>query len=298
MTVAPATALAHAPSPSAAPAAPAAEPPPPYDLLAPVYQLLTGDYGYDRWVGVLEGLARDHGLTGSRALDVACGDGNAILPLLELGYDVTGCDLAPAMVERADARAGGRARLLVADMRALPLLGRFDLVTCLGDVFNHLDASADLRAALGGMRQNLRPGGMVVFDVNLLAAYRDVPDVVIDGGEHMVTWSGRGALIDEPGGAGTVIIDVFQRDGDVWRRSRCRQPHRHHPLDVVRAAVAAAGLEVVAIRGQRPGAQLDAEADESVHPKAVVLARRPERMTTDRSALARFRRARRGRGEA
>src|SRR4051812_45475860 len=215
MTVAPATAPALL---RPLPSGPAADPAPPYDLLAPVYQLLTGDYGYDRWVGVLEALAREHGLHGSHALDVACGDGNAILPLLELGYEVCGCDLAPAMVDRAALRAAGRARVLVADMRALPLLGRFDLVTCLGDVLNHLDTPAELRESLTGMRRNLRPGGMVVFDVNLLAAYRDVPDVVIDGGEHMVTWSGRSALIDRPGGAGTVIIDVFQRDGDVWRR--------------------------------------------------------------------------------
>jgi SAM-dependent methyltransferase len=272
------TAAALAPDPGHRdrPAALPAEEAPPYDVLAPVYQLLTGDYGYDRWVALLERLARDHGLTGTRALDVACGDGNSFLPLLERGYDVTGCDLSPAMVERAVARSGGRARLLVADMRALPVLGRFDLITCLGDVLNHLADAREMRAALVGMRRNLRAGGVLVFDVNLLAAYRAVPDMVVDGGDRMVTWSGRAAVIDEPGGAGTVVIDVFERDGDVWRRERCRQPHRHHPLDVVRATVEAVGLEVVGIHGQRPGAVLDPHAEEDVHPKAIVVARRPQ----------------------
>ena len=71
------------------------------------------------------------------------------------------------------------------------------------------------------------------------------------------------------------MIDVFERDGPLWRRSTCRQPHRHHPLPDVLTAVAAAGLEVLAVHGHVPGVGLQPRADESLHPKAVVLARRP-----------------------
>src|SRR3954463_8197202 len=76
----------------------------PYDVLAPVYDLLTGDYAYAHWVAELVALARRHGFAGDRALHVACGNGNATVPLLELGHHVTGCDLSPAMVEAARAR--------------------------------------------------------------------------------------------------------------------------------------------------------------------------------------------------
>ncbi len=112
--------------------------PAPYDVLAPVYDLLTGDYAYGPWVRDLVALARRHGLTGDRALDVACGNGNATLPLLDMGFDVTACDLSPAMVDAARRRTGARARVLEADMLRMPLLGRFDLATCFGDVPNHL----------------------------------------------------------------------------------------------------------------------------------------------------------------
>src|SRR4051812_30675812 len=93
-----------------------------YDALAPVYDLLTGSYAYDRWLSALEDLARAHGLRGRRALDVACGTGKSFLPLLERGYEVTACDVSAGMVALAAAKARGRAALHLADMRALPVL--------------------------------------------------------------------------------------------------------------------------------------------------------------------------------
>ena len=247
-----------------------------YDVLAPVYDLITGDYTYAAWVRELVALAGAHGLAGRRTLDAACGDGNATVPLLELGHDVSGCDLSAAMVAAARARTGGRARIVQADLLTMPLLGRFDLVTCFGDVPNHLGSLEEVRTALTGLRRNLRHGGMLLFDVNLLAAYRDVPDVTVRDDDRIVTWWGSRAQIREPGGSGEVVIDVFQRGDDrLWHRSTCRQPHRHHPLPGVLDAVSAAGLEILEVRGHVPGAGLQPEADESLHPKAVVLARRP-----------------------
>jgi SAM-dependent methyltransferase len=268
--------LALSPVGHAAPAVSTAPAPArPYDVLAPVYELLTGDYAYDDWVRSLVELALGHGLEGGRALDAACGNGNATLPLLDLGYDVSGCDISPAMVAAARARTGGRARIVEADLCRMPLLGRFDLATCFGDVPNHLASLEQVRLALRGLRRNLRRGGMLLFDVNLLAAYRDVPDVVVRDDTRTVTWWGGRAEIREPGGAGEMFVEVCERVGGRWKRDVCRQPHRHHPLPHVLAAAADAGLEVLAVRGYLPGEGFSSFADEDVHTKAAVLARRP-----------------------
>ena len=53
-------------------------------------------------------------LRGRRLLDVACGTGRSFLPMLERGYDVTACDISPAMAARAREKSGGAARVLVA----------------------------------------------------------------------------------------------------------------------------------------------------------------------------------------
>jgi SAM-dependent methyltransferase len=245
-----------------------------YDAVAPGYDLLTAGYAYDRWIDALENLARKNGLRGARLLDVACGTGKSFLPFLERGYDVTACDVSPGMVRIADAKAGGRARCEVADMCALPVLGAFDLVTCLGDALNHLTAPGDVAAALAGIAANLAPGGLAVLDLNTLAAYREVPDAVAEDEHRLVVWNGGAAAIAEPGGSAVLAIDVFERVGELWSRSTARQPHRHHPVDEVVALLPAAGLECAAIRGQATGAVLEPYAGEAAHPKAIVLARR------------------------
>jgi len=249
-----------------------------YGVLAPAYDLLTAGYAYGPWLDALERLARRHGLTGRRVLDVGCGTGKSFLPLLERGFEVTACDISPEMVAVARQKAAGRAEVHVADMRRLPVLGEFHLITCLDDAVNHLLGRDEVADAFEGLRENLAPGGLLVFDVNTLAAYREVPDVVVEDEDRLVRWRGGPARIDAPGGEAEVVIDVFTHEADgLWRRSLSRQRHRHHPVEEIRELAEEAGLEVAAIVGQRPGAVLEDALDEHVHRKAVFIARREGR---------------------
>jgi SAM-dependent methyltransferase len=246
-----------------------------YAALAPAYDLLTAEYAYGPWLTAIERVAREHGLAGHRLLDVGCGTGKSFLPLLERGFQVTACDISPDMVELAQRKAGGRADVHVADMRRLPVFGEFDLITCIDDAINHLLSADEVADAFASMRENLALGGLLVFDVNTLAAYRHVPDVVVEDEDRLLRWRGGLAELSAPGGEAEVVIDVFAHQGDgLWRRSLSRQRHRHHPIEELCELVEEAGLEVAAVFGQRPGAVLDAELDEELHRKAVFIARR------------------------
>ena len=203
-----------------------------YAVLAPAYDLLTAEYAYGPWLDAIERVAREHGLRGRRVLDVGCGTGKSFLPLLDRGFDVTACDISPEMVELAQRKAGARADVHVADMRRLPVFGEFDLITCIDDAINHLLGPDEVADALACMRENLAPGGLLVFDVNTLAAYREVPDVVVEDDDLLLRWRGELAELADPGGEAEVVIDVFAHQGDgLWRRSVSRQRHRHHPID-------------------------------------------------------------------
>src|SRR3954469_2661948 len=248
-----------------------------YDTLAPAYDLLTAGYAHDRWLSVLEAVAREHGLSGPRLLDVACGTGKSFLPMLERGYAVTACDISPEMAARAAAKAAGRADVHVADMRALPRFGRFDLITCLDDALNHLLEPEEVVAALAGMRENLDDDGVLVFDVNTEAAYRSVGDAVVESDDQLIVWRASRASLDAPGDEAEVLIELFTRHaGELWHRSTSRQRHRHYPLCELGELIPAAGLVVRASYGQWPGAVLDAPPDEGRHPKAVFVTARKE----------------------
>ena len=75
----------------------------------------------------LEGLA-----PGSVVADIPCGTGRLAEVALEMGYEVCGIDISPAMLEMARnrlARFGARFTARVADIRALPATGQsFDAV--------------------------------------------------------------------------------------------------------------------------------------------------------------------------
>jgi len=73
--------------------------------------------------------------TGCQLLDVACGSGQLALWAARDGINVTGVDIAPNLVRRAQARAkaeGLKARFMEGDAEALPFEdGSFDVVTSL-----------------------------------------------------------------------------------------------------------------------------------------------------------------------
>jgi SAM-dependent methyltransferase len=259
-------------------------------VLAPAYDLLTAGYAYGPWLRAIDRLAREHGLRGRRALDVACGTGKSLEALLDLGYAALGCDGSPGMAAVARGKLGGRAQVRVADMCELPVYGSFDLVTCLDDALNHLPTTAHVERALRAMAANLAPGGLLAFDVNTLSAYREVGDRIVEDGERIVLWHGGPARLREPGGRAEVAMDVLSLRGDgLWGRASASWGHWHYPLAAIPAIARAAGLEVVAVRGQHAGGRLEPGADEERHSKAVFLARDPgtERRTDALAAVER-----------
>jgi SAM-dependent methyltransferase len=250
-----------------------------YDAIAPVYDGLTAHHDHDRWLTLLLELADAHGLAGNRALDVACGTGKSFMPLVRRGFDVTACDLSPAMAARARRRARGHGvRVRVADMRRLPVLCEgADLVTCLDDAVNYLLDANELRAALTGMRRNLRPGGLLVFDVNTLSTYRTVfceglswtggPDTYVSVGETRAVRAGGlfattlQAWRDAPG-TGTLL-------------AQSRHVQRHRGARELERALLDVGLEPLALYGSAADGSPRSPPDEELHTKTVVVARRP-----------------------
>jgi len=246
-----------------------------YDGFAPFYDAFTAGHRYAEWTRDLEALAREAGLRGRRLLDVACGSGKSFLPFLERGYAVTACDISPAMADLAAAKAEGRARVEVHDMRRLPALGAFDLVLCLDDAVNYLLDPAELAAALSGMRRNLAPGGVVVFDANCLSTYRSAfaELSVVPSDDLVIVWRGEASAQLEPGGRAAATTQVLRRSSSGrWAETEQRHLQRHHPDRVVREAAAAAGLRLLCVRGMRSDGSFHAAVDELRCSKAVYVA--------------------------
>ncbi len=99
-------------------------------------------------------------IKGARVLDVGCGGGLLCEALHGLGGQVTGIDLAPAMLETARLHAAERGiaidyQLLQADSLAAAVPGSFDVITCM-EMVEHVPDPAGVLCAIGTL---LRPGG-------------------------------------------------------------------------------------------------------------------------------------------
>src|SRR3954469_10749823 len=117
-----------------------------FHAFAPHYDAFTADHDYERWTADLVALARRHGLRGTRSLDVACGTGKSSIALARAGFAVVACDNSAAMLDVARRKAGSGISWRLCDARELPRLGRFDLITILGDVVNYLLGPDELTA--------------------------------------------------------------------------------------------------------------------------------------------------------
>ena len=247
-----------------------------YHALAPFYDRFTAHHDYELWTGGLLGLARAHGLSGRRVLDAGCGTGKSFIPLLKRGFEVTACDGSPAMLDIAASKVGGRVALHRRDLRDLDPIGEFDLITCLDDVANYLTEPEDLTAALSGLARNLRPGGLLVFDANTLATYRDFfsANVVVEEEGLVMVWRGLADDHFGPGGLARAVLDIFSESRGCWSRTTSEHAQRHHPRETIDCCVESAGLRCVAVYGQDPAVNFEIQVDELRHSKAIYLVTR------------------------
>lgn len=151
-----------------------------YDQLAVYYDLVHQDVADD--LLLLLGLAEQRG---DPILELGCGTGRTLLPLVRAGYQVVGLDNSAAMLKVCQRRLAedmpaasgtGEATLYQGDMISFDLPQRFPLITVPFHTWMHLTQEEDQLAALGCINAHLAPGGWLFIDL-------PAPDT-ITGAEH------------------------------------------------------------------------------------------------------------------
>jgi SAM-dependent methyltransferase len=119
-----------------------------------------------------ETLCRRHFPAGAEVLDIGCGTGRTTIPLSQMGYRVTGIDLSPAMIRRAqDLSAGLGVRYAVMDAADLRFPdGTFDAALFSYNGIELLPGREGKQRALREVHRVLRPGGVFIFTTHSIFA--------------------------------------------------------------------------------------------------------------------------------
>jgi SAM-dependent methyltransferase len=244
--------------------------------MAPVYDSFTYRNDYETWFGMLLPALEKHGLKVGRLLDVACGSGKGFSPMLRRGWSIHGCDVSAAMLERAKEKTAGEVRLDVADMRELPVFGQFDLVWALNDPVNYVLSVEELDQALTGMRRNLGPGGLLLFDANTTEAYRGffAEETIVERDGWRLIWRGRSSPDAAPG---TIMEASFEaeplQDGTGAPIAPELHRERHFSEAELLAALERSGLECLDVFGYTDEEGLRQPLSEAEDYKAIYIAR-------------------------
>jgi len=109
--------------------------------------------------------------TGDPILELGCGTGRVLAPLLEAGHTVTGVDISPGLLGVAkekirNTQHATRSTFHQADLRTFDLPTKeFAFAFCTSNTLMHLTTQADQRMVLRNAHRHLRPGGFLLIDL-------------------------------------------------------------------------------------------------------------------------------------
>lgn len=199
-----------------------------YHALAQSYDRLTNDVDYEATVDFYFEILRREGLRPKTAVDLACGTGSVAVLLARKGLQVTAVDLSAEMLAEAAQKAADMENppfFVCQPLQELWLPRGVDLAVCALDSLDYITDPDDCAEAIRRIYRVLNPGGIFIFDVNTPEKLRAMDgQVFLDEDEDVFcVWRGE---FDEHTNICSYGMDLFQRQGSVWRRS-CEE-HREY----------------------------------------------------------------------
>lgn len=187
-------------------------------------------------------------------LDLACGEGTFAVAMAKKGFQVTGVDLSPQMLQFARERAekeNVNVEFILQDMRSLPFKGRFDLVTCWFDSLNYLLELEDLQKTFAGVYRALRKAGLFIFDMNtvygLAISWPRYPCYVQQDTPEL--FEIHRPSYDWEKNIATMRITGFVKEGDGWTRIDEEHKERGYTLEEIRWCLKEVGFQELACWG-------------------------------------------------
>ena len=172
------------------------------------YNAFYHDKNYAAESSQVDVLLRRYGSNVKKIINYGCGTGRHDIELFKLGYDCTGIDMSPLMVDIA--KENSREEKLdisfsVEDIRKYEPTQMFDAVISLFHVMSYQNSNDDILSAFRSARKALNRGGLFLFDV----------------------WYGPGVLSDQP------AVRIKEVQTEQHKLIRIARPIMHDKTNIV-----------------------------------------------------------------
>ena len=224
-----------------------------YEALAASYDRLTNDVPYEAVLAFYHEILDRYGCKPASAVDLACGTGTMAILLAREGLSVLGVDQSEEMLTQAADKAAGMENppwFVRQRMEKLRLPQPVDLVVCCLDGVNYVTEPAALREAFARVCKALNPGGLFIFDINSEAKLRGLDGQIFLDEDEQVFCLWR-AEFDEDTRLCSYGMDIFQKQGKLWQRSREEHLEYAYRTEELTQWLREAGFTAVQVYGDR-----------------------------------------------
>ncbi len=237
-----------------------------YEITSEYYDKINSHVDYGAWGDFLERLFAEYAKEKpSLVLDLGCGTGVITLELARRGYDMTGVDLSPEMLDEARERAQDEGITdvlwLCQDMRSFELYGTVDAVIATCDAVNYLLTAKDLDRTLSLVHNYLVPDGIFVFDVSSRAKFERMyrGDIIIENEDVYCGWQNE---YNEKTHMADFFLSYFSETEDgVYERRDEHQRQKAWSVRSIKNALARCGFELLTVTDSYDGGELTGETD-------------------------------------
>lgn len=224
-----------------------------YVTLADSYDRLTEDVPYEEMLAFYRMLLEQVRSSPKSVVDLGCGSGTMARLLAQRGLRVTGVDQSEEMLTTAWDKCADLKEppmLVRQSMAELELPEETDWILSSLDSINYLTDPADCRETFRRAFENLRPGGVFIFDVNTPEKLRAMDGQVFLDEDDDVYCVWRG----EFNGKENICcygMDIFQRRGRLWERSFEEHREYAYTMEELTAYLREAGFDRIDLFGDR-----------------------------------------------
>ncbi len=246
-----------------------------YEITSKFYDTINAHVDHAAWCGFLENALLTYSESRPElVLDLGCGTGVITRGLARRGFDMTGIDISPEMLDRAreETEDGLGILWLCQDMREFELYGTVDAVVSTNDAFNYLLRSKDMDRTLSLIHNYLIPNGIFIFDISTRGKFRRQykNDIIIEEDGVFCGWQN---YYNEKSGLVDFALTYFVEEDGAWQRYDELQRQRAWSVRGIKKALKNNGFELLLTTGGFDAVPITNSTDEDEYDRIYFVCR-------------------------